>query len=423
LLEHMQDKSNANLLKEEFLRALMAGSIASEMGSTIAEGEEAFIGALFQNLGRMLSQFYFPEEATHIRKLVAAPRGAISEETAANRVLGMSFEELGLGVSKAWGLPESIQRCIARPSGEPPTHPSKDPQVRIRWGARAANEMADAMLHSDPKEVESRLAAVAKRYGKAVGMSADHLQQATATARKKLGELAQAMDINVRPDSPAANLLGVTTAVSVTQVADTRNEPDALAATELQATQVLHPGQTPAAQEKTDRPAQLLAAGVQDITNAMVEDFKLSDVLRMILEAMFRALDFHRIVFCMRDVKTDTLTGRFGLGGDVDKVVKSFNVPLNRPGVPDLFATICAKGADTLISDASDARIAQRLPAWYHQHYHAPTFLILPLLLKGKPFGLIYADRADKGGLVVDEKELALLRTLRNQAVMAFRQS
>jgi len=49
--------------------------------------------------------------------------------------------------------------------------------------------------------------------------------------------------------------------------------------------------------------------------------------------------------------------------------------------------------------------------------------LLLPVNIKGKPFGLIYADKAEKGGLVLDEKELALLQTLRNQAVMAFKQS
>jgi hypothetical protein len=49
--------------------------------------------------------------------------------------------------------------------------------------------------------------------------------------------------------------------------------------------------------------------------------------------------------------------------------------------------------------------------------------LLLPLAIKGKPFGLIYADKAEKGELVLDEKELGLLRTLRNQAVMAFKQS
>jgi HD-like signal output (HDOD) protein len=423
LLEHMQDKANAHLLKDEFLRALMAGSIAAELGYNTAEGEEAFIGALFQNLGRMLSQFYFPEEAANIRKLMSAPREPVSEEIAAHRVLGMSFEALGLGVAKAWGLPESIQRCIVRPAGDPPSRKPSDPIDRLRWSSRAANDMADAMLHSDGKEVDLRLGLAARRYSKALGMSTENIQTATVTARKKLVELADAMEITVREDSLASHLLRGTNDTTLRSVTFTTGTMDALAATELQATQVMMPAQSNIAPQKTDLAAQTLAAGIQDVTNVMVDDFKLSDVLRMILEAMYRALNFHRIIFCMRDPKTDVISGRFGLGASVEGVVKAFCVPMNAPGTPDLFATICAKGADTLISDASDPRIMERLPAWYRKTYNAPTFMILPLLLKGRPFGLIYADKAEQGGLVVDEKELAMLRTLRNQAVMAFRQS
>ena len=76
-----------------------------------------------------------------------------------------------------------------------------------------------------------------------------------------------------------------------------------------------------------------------------------------------------------------------------------------------------------MISDATEARIANRLPPWYRKMVNAPTFLLLPVIIKDRPFGLIYADKAVKGGLVLDEKELALLRTLRNQAIMAFKQS
>ena len=43
--------------------------------------------------------------------------------------------------------------------------------------------------------------------------------------------------------------------------------------------------------------------------------------------------------------------------------------------------------------------------------------------IKGTPFGLIYADKASASDIALDEKELALLKTLRNQAVMAFRQA
>ena len=429
LLEHMQDKTNANLLKEEFLRALMAGSIAAELGNTTAEGEEAFIGALFQNLGRMLSQFYFPEEAASIRKLVNARDTAVSEEAASTRVLGLSFEALGLGVAKAWGLPDSIQRCIVRPAGEPPSRVPSEAVDRLRWSSRAANEMADAMLHADPKDVDAHLAQTAKRYGKALGQGTAHIHAATLEARKKLIELADAMEITVRPGSRASHLLKAEVEAPSQRAEPVSKHHDALDETELQATQVMPAGRSVAPQAsqatepRSDVVAQTLAAGIQDITNAMVEEFKLSDVLRMILETMFRALDFHRIVFCMRDTKTDTLTGRFGLGAGVEGVVKTFCVPMTATPRPDLFATICNKGADTLISNANDPRIAERLPDWYKKNYHAPTFLILPLLLKGRPFGLIYADMATQDALVVDEKELAMLRTLRNQAVMAFRQS
>jgi hypothetical protein len=84
---------------------------------------------------------------------------------------------------------------------------------------------------------------------------------------------------------------------------------------------------------------------------------------------------------------------------------------------------VCLKGADTLISDASAPNIAARLPAWYRQAVDAPAFLLLPLMLKGAPIALIYADKARAGGIELGEKELSLLRTLRNQAVMAFKQA
>jgi len=178
----------------------------------------------------------------------------------------------------------------------------------------------------------------------------------------------------------------------------------------------------PHAVVKTSAVAETLTAGIQDITNAMVEDFKLTDVLRMILETMFRSLELDRIIFCMRDPKTETMVGRFGLGQGVEKWVPGFKTHI-KAATPDLFSLVCIKGVDSLISNTSDTTIARRLPEWYRKGLNAPTFLLLPLQIKGLPFGLIYADKVGQRTLGLDEKELALLRTLRNQAVMAFRQS
>ena len=141
----------------------------------------------------------------------------------------------------------------------------------------------------------------------------------------------------------------------------------------------------------------------------------------MILETMFRALGFRRMVFCLREARTDLLTGRFGLGEGSDAAVRAMRIPLAAQG--DLFAAVCQRGADTLINDATEPRMQARLPQWYRQGLNAPSFLLLPLQIKGQTFALIYADQATPGGIVVDDKALGLLRTLRNQAVMAFRQA
>ena len=60
---------------------------------------------------------------------------------------------------------------------------------------------------------------------------------------------------------------------------------------------------------------------------------------------------------------------------------------------------------------------------WFGKNFNPYlSFLLLPLMMRNAPFGLIYADAATPGGLAPQEKELSLLRALRNQVVMAFRQ-
>ena len=420
LLEHMQDKGHAAQLKEEFLRSLMAGSIGGELCPLQRESEESFIGAMFQNLGRLLVQFYFPEEASQVRKLVLPGKATLDERAASITVLGLSFEDLGLGIAKAWGLPPSIQNCMRKPAGAPPSVVSHDAAERIRWTALASNEMADVLLHGDPKEAQANIAKVARKYAKAMGISAVAAEEATAKARQKLVDLASAMEIRVLPGSDASRLLKLPELNR--DGADTQSPDVHLGQLELQATPTLGGQQSGAVGLQASAVSDTLNAGIQDITNAMVEDFKLTDVLRMILETMYRALAFERIIFCMRDAKTEMMTGRFGLGANVELLAKSFKVPL-KSATPDLFAMVCVKGADTMISDAAEARIAQRLPDWYRKNINAPTFLLLPLQIKGAPFGLIYADKSQRDTLNLTDKELALLRTLRNQAVMAFKQS
>ena len=80
LFEHLQNKTNASHLKEEFLRACLAGLFARDIATRmrLRDTEQSYICAVFHNLGRLLCQFYFPKRA----RTSAASR---SNTTAARR--------------------------------------------------------------------------------------------------------------------------------------------------------------------------------------------------------------------------------------------------------------------------------------------------------------------------------------------------
>lgn len=421
LLERMQDRGHAARLKTEFMRGLMAGSLARELSPSAREGEELFIGTLFQSLGRLLCEFYFPEEAQQVRRLVREGQGTrapLSEATASARVLGISYEELGVGVAKRWGLPDSLTHLMRRPPGEPPQRLVEQPLERQRWIARAANDTADLMLATEPDKLATPLHRLAEQHAKALRLSAAQFESACTAARERLSHLADAMEIQLERQSPAQRLLPTQ---EMATVALSRDEA-VLAAAAL-------PPDAPTALDEHSaaarraQAADQLTAGIQDITDAMVEGQDLGAILRMILETMLRALQLRRVVFCLRDAKSGQLVGRFALGDGQRDWLPQFRVPLQSTGQPDLFSAVCLKGVDTLIADTTAANIAQRLPAWYAGALRAGSFLLLPLQVKGAAIGLIYADRLEPGGIQLEEKELKLLRTLRNQALMAFRQN
>lgn len=426
LVERMQDKQHARQLREAFLRSLMAGMLAGELCAVPRESEEVFIGALMRNLGRLLSEFYLPEEAEQIRKQVRAIEGrAVSEAVASTAVLGISYEQLGLGVGRTWGLPDTLMRCMRAPTGELPRQGLAQHPDRQRWLASVANEAADALLFNPPDQAAEQLRALAQRFGTALHFKAEDILDAASRARKRMGDLTRGMEMQLAPGEPAERL--VDTYYVDAPNADLQAAPDTSAGVAALDEVAIHEDSP----VPVDDPASVLTAGIQDITNALVENTKLNEVLRMVLEAIYRALGFRRVIFCMRDAKSGHLVGRFGLGDRGSELAPQFVVPLKVPagGTLDLFGALCLKGVDIMIEDAAVPSIAQRLPAWFAAKVQAPTFLLLPLVMKGAGtgkdtvIGFIYADKAVAGAISLSDHELSLLRTLRNQAVMAFKQA
>lgn len=427
LLDHMENKAHANQLKGEFVRALLAASLAADLRPPqLREGEEVFIGALFQNLGRMLTEFYLPDEAQLVRQAMAGPQRP-NEDAASLSALGITYESLGQGVGKAWGLPDTMLRLMRKVGTAPPSRPPSDPLERMHWVTGAANELADVFLNTPDDQLARQVRKTSARYAAVLGQSTDVIERIANLARDKLATTADAIGLRVPAQSPAARLLKASQAAAVPAYTGVPGAtaltatPAPLKTSGTPAPRAPAPAEAPSPQQ-AEQTVALLTQGIQDVSNALVADqIKLNDVLRMILETMFRAMSFRVVLLCLRDARTHTLQGRLGLGEGAAEAARLFKVDPNE--AHNLFALVSNKGLDTLIHQAADPQVTQNLPDWYRQHIHAGSFMLLPLQLKGAPFGLIYADKAQADGIVLDEKGLSLLKTLRNQAVMAFRQA
>jgi GAF domain-containing protein len=104
----------------------------------------------------------------------------------------------------------------------------------------------------------------------------------------------------------------------------------------------------------------------------------------------------------------------------VGEVIPRFR--FNMSPEPDVFHHAIEKGVDIVIGDLGAASITSQIPVWYRKLIDAQSFILLPIVIHNKTVGLFYADKQQANSLKLSEHQLSLLRTLRNQAVLAIKQ-
>jgi transcriptional regulator with GAF, ATPase, and Fis domain len=168
-------------------------------------------------------------------------------------------------------------------------------------------------------------------------------------------------------------------------------------------------------------PQQVLASGIRDVTETLTSDFALKDVLQMVLETMYRGMGFTRTMIFVRDAKLNSMRARFGFGTDIERIIPKCSFSL--AFAPDVFHVALDKGVDIAIENTRAANIIERIPEWHRQAINAKSFLLLPVMLKNRALGLLYADSERPDSTKINAEQLSLLRTLRSQVVLAFKHS
>lgn len=467
LLERMPDQAHAVQLKMQFLRALMAGSLASELCAVQHLREDAFLAALFQNLGRMLLGYYFPAEAVQLERAVAEGRYSGGEVTAAIHYLGLSLEDFGCGVARSWGLPTDLLYCMRRPFGRPPARRPQTGREYLRWLAVAANDLTAALAGPDHVEPAQRLKAVTDRYARVLGLAAEDFQEGVIQAQARLKGMADALGFPASqtrtltqpvpapastpraaaaPEASATPAAPSAAGVSQAAPAPAVSAPAAQAAPAAAPPEPRVPAPAPAAPRS--RPAPLGPASGPSSTQARTSrlarqhealrglernlqiwldeadaarQVSLAEALRRLVTGLHGALEVDRLVFCLREPQSATASARLAVGTGAASLQAVFRIELGA-GLGGALGQACRSGELTVVPDvASDPALSRQLPPFLCDPAPPAAYWLLPLRHRESVFALLYADTATAGTLLMDPGSRELLRRLGGQLVQLFR--
>lgn len=401
LIEHLTNHEYADALKDEVARAFFASLISRKLAerSHYRDQEEARVAGMFHQLGRLLALFYFHD---------VIPKTAAASEQSLKKRLGLTFEALGMKVARHWNLPAKLVSSMAIEEPKPRI-PHQDADW-LRLFANAGNLLMEATLAIEEHERFSGFIAVRDRFGEVLHLTERDFRLVVDEAARETIREAGIFGLVGGADGVLARLrqMAGLPATPKSSSLDDEFAPDTSVVTQHVAPK--------------DRPEviETLANCVQDVSETLVDEFRLNDLLRMILETVYRSLGVRRVLIATRSVQRNAMVGRFGFGENVEVFLSRFALPLKE--TDDVFWRNLTKNTDVLVSDINHPSVQATIPAWFRQIGAGDTFLMLPVVVDRKIVGLFYAENAIAGSLQLGPKEFSLCKTLRNQAVLAIRQ-
>ncbi len=421
--EHIENKEQADKLREMVTAAMFRATLAHRMAEEVdeSEAEAYFLTGLLQDLGSMLVAFYLPEESKEIDRLISAEGEA--PVTAQHHVLGVSFEKIGTEIAKQWNFPKSLVDSLQAWQGD------RKPVNRIerrRLVTAFANETMETLVASGSDDKDA-MNALSKKYAKGLNLNAKAFNRLTQHALSDFKEMATVLSSDMSQEYVQELTRASEKKQSDGEVEEKakpkKGEEDGLGETQIlngENTETLtQTGDAPQDDKAPEDAETLLMDGLQEVTGMLVGEHSVSEIFNVVLETMYRAVGFHRVVLALLDRKSGSMVGRLSFGDADEDFVKHFRFPTTYS--VDVFHGALKNAVDVYIADTTEAKIQADIPDWYKKISNAGSFLLFPLVINKRPVGLIYADHMQPQGLQIDKKRLNLLKSLRNQIVLAVR--
>jgi eukaryotic-like serine/threonine-protein kinase len=409
IMDHLQNKSQAAELKDaaliSFFSSVIARNVAEKM--MFHTTEEVFICTLLHNLGKHLVICYFPEEYNEIKNIIAT-KGS-DEQSASKMVLGVSYSELGKGIGKSWGFPETIINSMDIIS-EAETKSAENETDLLKSIANYASELCAVAAQADDMKRDEAMQAVCSKYKLTVSFPVNRTITMIEDAATKIDKYAEMFNINKSRNPLLQRLKSYGEEKALPGESSGSNVPDASSGMAMSLRT-----ETIKRLSRAEEQSEMLKNCITEINEMLNSQSSISDAIYMILETMYRGFEFNRVLFCMVDQSHAKMAARFGFGENIDNILDQFQFKITRSS--DFFNIAVMRMKDFIVDDSHAAGIRENLPGWYLKIINAHSFLIYPLIIKEKCIGMFYADK--KTSRMLDNDQRDYINILRDKTIWA----
>jgi len=343
--------------------------------------EEVFVAGLLLNVGEMAFWSRPRPEGAAIEARIA--RGEAREE-AERAVLGFPLKELSRRLAEEWRMSGLLRSVLADPESSNPRCES------VRTGDGVATVVE---AHGwDSREGKAVLADTAEQ----VAVSKAELEPLLREATREAGKMARRFGVPEIEKFLTQSRAGSAAGGTVEQTSDAAADAAGDRATFAQA----------------DPQAELQA--VRDLQAQLQEDEPDIDrLMRLALEGLHMGAGMDRAFFAMLSPDRGSLRARYAAGGDREQLLEACRIPVGS-GSRNLFGVLLQTGKAVWVDAARRDRLGPLIGPDIDRWAAGAPFFAMPIYVRSRPVGLLYADRS-ASGRELDEEAFTSFRYFGDQ--------
>jgi eukaryotic-like serine/threonine-protein kinase len=332
--------------------------------------EEAYVCAMFGNLGELLAARYCSAE--YARMLVSMRDHRTTVRSACLRHLGFTWNDLSLKVSGSWNMPEKVRLCIEARDGGVATRGLDASLCSI---AEYSEILTNAVYRNSrrPKEIEH---AIFDAHGRKRIIKAQEIESVMAAALEDTADTLTAlrMPLDMLKFERQAELAREMLAAGTFDNPSTEDE-------------LGHGGDAEDEQHLLEAALEACRLQLDSAAGSNIGEF-----ITAVLQAVARPTALDRAIFALVTQNRESIEGRLGAGELVDGALRKFSFKLKPADV--LFTVTLARRQDLVVRRDTDGRFERSRAV---TALDPQLFCFMPVVADGLSVGCLYVDSLKKG--------------------------